>query len=82
MQPSAKTASVSAKYSVATSHCLSYKIEAISINNFIYIIVMNTILLTGSTGFLGKFILEKLTTKFPQSSIYCLVRPKKNATAK
>ncbi len=43
---------------------------------------MKKILLTGSTGFLGKVILEKLTTRFPQSSIYCLVRPKNNATAK
>ena len=40
--------------------------------------IMRTILLTGATGFLGGVILKKLIAKFPDTKIYCIVRPIKN----
>jgi len=40
---------------------------------------MDTILLTGATGFLGNHFLLKLLESFPQSRIYCLVRGKSDA---
>jgi len=39
----------------------------------------NTVLITGSTGFLGKYIVEKLTEKNDITSIVCLVRNRDKA---
>ena len=40
------------------------------------------IFLTGSTGFIGKVLLEKLLRSCPElASIYCLIRPKRGLSA-
>jgi fatty acyl-CoA reductase len=39
-----------------------------------------TILLTGTTGFVGKVILEKIVRDFDCKRIYVLMRPKKTIT--
>jgi len=42
---------------------------------------LGTVLLTGSTGFLGIHILRRLLEDYPDTSVHCLLRSRKNVSA-
>ena len=42
---------------------------------------LGTVLLTGATGFLGIHILYEILKNYPESTVYCILRGKKNTSA-